>query len=117
MNLPSRTARAGLTHDGMSTKAPPRGLPMHWRDRLPHPSVYYAAHVAQLGRVNGEGWAQGLCPFHDDHHASLSVHLDSVRGGWRCFACGEHGDLIAFHMRTTGLGFVEAVRALVRGAS
>ncbi|TXH69869.1 MAG: hypothetical protein E6Q88_08975 [Lysobacteraceae bacterium] len=90
-------------------------MPRNWRDRMPEPETYYRARVESLGARHANGWAQGRCPFHDDGTASLSVHLDSPRGGWRCFAgCGS-GDLLAFHMRQTGMGFVEAVRDLVRG--
>lgn len=88
-------------------------LPDNWRDRLPTPSAYYADKVAKLGRRNGDGWAQGRCPFHEDRDASLSVHLDGLRGCWKCFAgCGS-GDLVAFHMRLYGMPFAEAVRDLV----
>jgi DNA primase len=88
-------------------------MPRDWRARMPDPESYYRARVEKLGARRGTGWAQGRCPFHDDGTASLSVHLDS--GGWRCFAgCGA-GDLLAFHMRLTGLGFADAVRDLVRG--
>ncbi|WP_306581520.1 CHC2 zinc finger domain-containing protein [Dokdonella sp.] len=88
-------------------------LPANWRDRLPDPAAYYAQHVAKLGKPNASGWAQGACPFHDDHAASCSVHVGDARGGWRCFAgCGA-GDLVAFHMRRTGLAFAEAVRDLI----
>jgi hypothetical protein len=90
------------------------GLPLRWRERIPHPADYYPGHVTKLGRASGEGWAQGLCPFHDDHDASLSVHLDSTRGLFRCCACDARGDVIAYHMRRTGLDFVAAVRDLVR---
>ncbi|WP_147653995.1 CHC2 zinc finger domain-containing protein [Vulcaniibacterium gelatinicum] len=89
-------------------------LPRNWRDRLPDPAAYYGARVAKLGKPNAAGWAQGQCPFHDDRNASLSVHLSHARGGWRCTECGG-GDLIGFHLRITGLGFVEAVRDLVVG--
>ena len=85
-----------------------------WRDRLPDPGLYYAATVAGLSRANRTGWALGLCPFHDDHNASLSVQLVERHGGWRCFAgCGS-GDLVDFHMRCTALPFREAVRDLLR---
>lgn len=87
--------------------------PDNWRDRMPDPAMYYAERVEKLGKRNGTGWAQGRCPFHDDRDASLSVHLDSTRGCWKCFAgCGQ-GDLVAFHMRLRGLSFVEAVRDLM----
>jgi hypothetical protein len=93
-----------------------RRLPRNWRERLPEPETYYRARVETLGPRHGNGWAQGRCPFHDDGTASLSVHLDHPRGGWRCFAgCGS-GDLLAFHMRLSGMGFVEAVRDLIESA-
>ncbi len=88
-------------------------LPRNWRDRLPDPAAYYGARVAKLGKPNVDGWAQGCCPLHEDRHESLSVHLSHPRGGWRCFAgCGK-GDMVSFHMRLSGMGFVEAVRDLV----
>ena len=98
-----------LYGQGNSTSA---RVPANWRDRLPDPATYYAEHVVKLGKRNGEGWAQGRCPFHDDRDASMSVHLDGSRGCWKCFAgCGA-GDLVAFHMRLRRLPFAEAVRDL-----
>lgn len=88
-------------------------LPATWRGRLPDPAAYYAQHVAKLGKPNGTGWAQGLCPFHDDHDASLSVNLAGERGHFRCFACGERGDMVTFHQKRTGMAFPEAVRDLL----
>ena len=35
---------------------------------------------------------KALCPFHNDHHASLSFNLR--KNTYRCFACGAHGDTI-----------------------
>lgn len=90
-------------------------LPRNWRERLPSPETYYRTRIERLGAARESGWAPGRCPFHDDHSASLSVHLGGERGGWRCFAGCGHGDLVSFHMRLTGLGFVEAVRELIGG--
>lgn len=88
-------------------------LPRNWRDRLPDPATYYGARVDKLGKANVEGWAQGRCPFHEDRHESLSVHLTHPAGGWKCFSgCGK-GDMVSFHQRLTGLGFADAVRDLV----
>lgn len=88
-------------------------LPRDWRERLPDPAIFYAGCVAKLGKPNAQGWAQGCCPLHEDHAASLSVHVADPRGGWRCFAgCGA-GDLVGFHMRLRGLGFVDAARDLL----
>ncbi|MGO1073737.1 CHC2 zinc finger domain-containing protein [Lysobacter sp. CA199] len=88
-------------------------LPIRWRDRLPDPATYYAAHVASLGRATADGWARGCCPFHEDRNASLSVHVGDARGGWRCFTGCGHGDLVAFHCRLHGLDFIAAVRDLI----
>ena len=97
-------------------QTPPNRLPGRWRQRLPQTETYYRQHVPSLGRAREDGWAQGLCPFHDDHTPSLSVNLDGRRGGWICFAgCGK-GDLVSFHMRLKGLAFREAVRDMVEGA-
>jgi hypothetical protein len=90
-----------------------RRLPVHWRDHLPDPEHYYRQHVAKLGPANAHGWAQGVCPLHEDQHASLSVHIGHPRGGWRCFAGCGNGDLVSFHMRLTGQPFIEAVRDLL----
>lgn len=93
----------------------PRRLPDNWRDRLPDPAVYYGRRIAKLGKPNGTGWAQGVCPFHDDHNASLSVKVTDARGPYRCFTCGEHGDMVAFHQKRTGLQFRDAVADLLGG--
>ena len=87
-------------------------LPRDWRDRLPDRETYYRQHINGLSRPNGAGFARGLCPFHDDHNPSLCVSI-AGRGLWKCFACGEHGDLVGFHERITGLTFTAAVRDLL----
>ena len=88
-------------------------LPRDWKRRLPDPAIYYSQHLDKLTAPNGSGWASALCPFHDDHHPSLSVHI--VEGGaYCCHTCGAKGrDVLAFHMARTGLPFKEAVRDLI----
>ena len=104
------------TTRAITLQTPSSRLPGRWRQRLPEPETYYRREVPSLGRTRDDGWAQGLCPFHDDHTPSLSVRLGGDRGGWVCFAgCGK-GDLVGFHMRLKGLAFREAVRDLVEGA-
>ena len=51
-----------------------------------------------------------LCPFHDDHHASLS--FSPSRNTFRCFACGASGGTIDLAMRCLGKDFLEACRWL-----
>ena len=53
---------------------------------------------------------KALCPFHDDHHASLS--FSTRRNTFRCFACGAHGGTIDLVMKRQNLGFKEACRWL-----
>ena len=60
-------------------------------------------------RPRGHGWI-GCCPFHDDHTASLSV--GGIPDRFHCFGCGAGGDVIDWTMRTTHLGFTDAVRLL-----
>ncbi|HEY8682044.1 MAG TPA: CHC2 zinc finger domain-containing protein [Rhodanobacter sp.] len=97
--------------------AKPARIRDNWRKRLPDPAAYYGQHVAKLGRPNGTGWAQGVCPFHDDHNKSLSVCMTGERGGWRCFSTCGGGDLVGFHMRLRGLDFRAAVRDLLGGGA
>lgn len=92
-------------------------IPDNWRDRLPDPATYYGQHVAKLGESKGNGYAVGLCPFHNDHSPSFGVKLTDTRGHWCCYAgCGK-GDMVAFHQRLTGLEFRAAVRDLIGGSA
>lgn len=51
-----------------------------------------------------------LCPFHDDHHPSLGIHV----GGqyFKCHACGAGGDVIGLVMGFEHCLFAEAVKIL-----
>lgn len=53
---------------------------------------------------------KGLCPFHDDHHPSLIV--DPQKQTFACYACGEHGDVIAFVQKMERCSFAEATERL-----
>ena len=65
--------------------------------------------VAQrLGlRVNSRRMC--LCPFHDDHHPSMSL---GRKNHYRCFVCDAHGDVIDLVMRFLNKTFNEACRWL-----
>ena len=49
---------------------------------------------------------KSLCPFHDDHHASLSFSVR--RNSYRCFVCGASGGTIDLVMRYLGKDFLDA---------
>jgi len=70
--------------------------------------------VAQrLGlRVNSR--RQCLCPFHDDHHPSMSLGRNNK---YRCFVCGAHGDVIELVMRHLQKSFPDACRWLADESS
>ena len=53
---------------------------------------------------------KALCPFHDDHHASLSFKVS--KNTWRCFVCGASGGTIDLVMRYLNMSFLEACRWL-----
>lgn len=50
------------------------------------------------------------CPFHNEKTPSFSI--DTAKGLYHCFGCGESGDAIKFVMKQEGMAFGEAVRKL-----
>ena len=57
----------------------------------------------------------GLCPFHNDKTPSFSVSQDKQI--YKCFSCGEAGNVITFVMKQKNLTFIEAVKVLAEGSS
>ncbi len=58
---------------------------------------------------------KALCPFHDDHHASLA--FDRRRNTCRCFVCMQRGiDTIDLVRQALGIGFREACQWLASEA-
>lgn len=53
---------------------------------------------------------KALCPFHDDHHASLSFKVS--KNSYRCFVCGASGGTIDLVMRFLNKDFLDACRWL-----
>ncbi len=76
------------------------------KDRLPVESVVGARVLLQ--RKGGGLW--GLCPFHAEKTPSFSVLPE--RGIFKCFGCGQGGDIISFLRELDGLEFIEALKLL-----
>lgn len=53
---------------------------------------------------------KGKCPFHDDTTPSFVV--TPSRGIYKCFACGEGGDVVTFLMKHNGWSYPEALKWL-----
>ena len=50
----------------------------------------------------------GICPFHDDHNPSMSVSPE--KGVYKCFVCGNAGNVFNFVMEYEKVSFYEAVK-------
>ena len=57
----------------------------------------------------------GLCPFHNDKSPSFSV--SSEKQIYKCFSCGEAGNVLTFIMKYKKLTFLEAAKYLADKAS
>jgi DNA primase len=71
--------------------------------------------VGQYTRLRRTGKTYvGLCPFHNDRNPSFSVvpHMQI----YKCFSCGESGDIFKFIQKKENLSFVETLEFLARRA-
>lgn len=58
--------------------------------------------------------AKACCPFHKEKTPSFNIRTD--RGFYKCFGCGEHGDIFTFTQKMEGITFPEAVKKLAERA-
>jgi DNA primase len=75
-------------------------------------SVDIVKVVGEYVRLRKAGGARyiGLCPFHNEKTPSFGVH--PVHQFYKCFGCGEGGDVLTFIMKIDGLSFYEALKSL-----
>ncbi len=59
-------------------------------------------------------YQKGLCPFH--HEKSPSFFVNDSLGFYKCFGCGESGDVISFLEKYESLTFREALEMLAQRA-
>lgn len=52
----------------------------------------------------------GCCPFHNEKTPSFTVHEE--KGFFKCFGCGEGGDIISFTMKVNNMEFRAAIEEL-----
>ncbi|MBQ0104587.1 MAG: DNA primase [Armatimonadetes bacterium] len=56
----------------------------------------------------------GLCPFHKEKTGSFNVNAD--KGFYKCFGCGESGDIFTFLQKYENIEFYEALKILAEKA-
>lgn len=72
--------------------------------------------IAETVRLKRAGkYYTGLCPFHHEKTPSFTVTPDKQI--YKCFGCGEGGNVISFIMKTKNLDFHEAVKFLADKAN
>ena len=59
-------------------------------------------------------YQKGLCPFH--HEKSPSFFVNDSLGFYKCFGCGETGDVLDFLQKYESLTFREALEMLAQRA-
>lgn len=71
--------------------------------------------VAEHTRLKRSGRTfRGPCPLHGGEGPNFSV--DPAKNVFKCFVCGEGGDVFSFPMKMLGLGFTDAVRYVAERA-
>lgn len=69
--------------------------------------------LGQQGKRSGR-WTLFRCPFHEDKDPSMGVKNSDGKfpAFFKCFACGETGDVFSWLTKHRGLPFAEAVKLL-----
>ena len=77
-----------------------------------------SADVLEIARhvglnINEDGRIS--CP--GKHDGDPTLRIDALTGSFRCFApgCNEHGDMVTFTQRFTGVPFEQALKILAHG--
>ena len=73
-------------------------------------SIQVINFVSQYVELSPTG--RGLCPFHNDQHASFSVNIE--QNYWHCFAGCGGGSIIDFWMKWRDCDFPDAIKELAQ---
>lgn len=81
------------------------------KDRVPLSDLIseYGIEVKRAGSS-----LKACCPFHNEK--TPSFHINNEKGFYKCFGCGEHGDVITFVQKYEGIPFAEALKKLAERA-
>lgn len=71
-----------------------------------------AQRLGLKGKRSSNGRGVWLCPFHDDHHPSMTCFDRDNR--FYCFSCHASGDAANLYARVRGLSPVEAAKAALQ---
>ena len=82
-----------------------------WRTPDPARIEYVLRSLGMNVKHSGQ-WFTARCPLglHPDRHPSFAMRQDT--GRWKCFSCGEHGDLPELVMALLGEDFKGAAQWL-----
>lgn len=88
------------------------GLPSEFIDevRSKNDIVDIASKYLTLNRRGGNFWA--CCPFHNEKTPSFSIKQDAQF--YKCFGCGESGNVITLVMKMENVDFLTAVEMLAK---
>ena len=91
-----------------------KGFTTEWKDELKSRSdiVTTISRYIKLDKKGKNYW--GICPFHYEKTPSFCVN--EVEQFYKCFGCGESGDVITFVQKYEGVGFPEAISILAKNA-
>ncbi len=90
------------------------GITNEWKDELKSRSdiVSTISNYIKLDKKGKNFW--GICPFHYEKTPSFCVN--EVEQFYKCFGCGESGDVISFVQKYEGVDFYEALKILAKNA-
>lgn len=91
------------------------GLPSDFIDEVRNKNdiVEIASKYMTLNRRGYNFWA--CCPFHNEKTPSFSIKQDGQF--YKCFGCGESGNVISLVMKMENMDFLQAVEMLAKNAN